>query len=395
MIATDITRDSKPGESRSHLPGLDGIRGIAILLVMLSHFIMADKTSVSDSAIARLLHSGYLGVDLFFVLSGFLITGILIDSKNSPNYFSVFYMRRALRIFPLYYGLLAIAWLTAQFITPRYPVNLSEVDSMAWYWLYASNIGMAVKGGWLTSPSWIGLGHFWSLAVEEQFYLFWPLVVYRTNTASLKRLCILLVAISPLVHIFLPHLFGGGDAGNLANYVSTINRLGVLAAGGWLSIIWREQQTWPSVKKLLIPCAVVSGTFLLLERSVLRNLQVIEPSMMLVLSTALVGLAACGKNGPLQSGFFASPMLRWLGKYSYGIYVYHHALKPLWIHFLWDGWISRLCGTEFLGTLAYTASATTATLILAWLSWTFFEEPILSLKSRFRYGSHYKQQQSP
>ena len=80
-------------------------------------------------------------------------------------------------------------------------------------------------------------------------------------------------------------------------------------------------------------------------------------------------------------------VLRWLGKYSYGIYVYHHALKPVWIHFLWDGWITRIFGTGWPATLCYTAVATAASLILAWLSWTFFEGPILSLKSKFSYGS--------
>ena len=167
-----------PGRSRSHLPGLDGIRGLAILMVMFSHFIVVGKNLDPLSPFGRFLHSGYLGVDLFFVLSGFLITGILIDSKITPNYFRVFYMRRALRIFPLYYLLLAVSWLTVVFITPQDKPLLTGVDSMAWFWLYASNIGMAVKGDWLNSPTWVGLGHFWSLAVEEQFYLVWPLLVY-------------------------------------------------------------------------------------------------------------------------------------------------------------------------------------------------------------------------
>ena len=128
---------------------------------MLSHFIVVGNNLGTGTPLARFLHSGYLGVDLFFVLSGFLITGILIDSKSSPNYFGTFYMRRALRIFPLYYGLLAVSWLTVIFITPEDKPLLTGHDSMAWYWLYASNIGMAVKGNWLASPTWVGLGHFW------------------------------------------------------------------------------------------------------------------------------------------------------------------------------------------------------------------------------------------
>lgn len=387
MTALDITRHPSPGESRRHLPGLDGIRGLAILLVMLSHFIVVGNNLGTNTPVARFLHSGYLGVDLFFVLSGFLITGILIDSRNSPNYFGTFYMRRALRIFPLYYGLLAVSWLTVVFVTPEDKPLLTGHDSMAWYWLYASNIGMAVKGGWLASPTWVGLGHFWSLAVEEQFYLVWPLVVYLTPTARLKRLCVVMVVASPFVYMALPHLFGGGDTGNRSTYVSTVGRLGVLAAGGWLAIIWREPGAWPRIKHLLVPCAIVSGSLLLLERTVLPIMSFLEPSLALLLGAALVGLAAGGKSGPLRSDAFESPVLRWLGKYSYGIYVYHHALKPVWLHFLWDGWITRIFGTGWPATLCYTATATAASLILAWLSWTLFEGPILSLKSKFSYGS--------
>ncbi len=381
MTELDITRHpDHPGESRRHLPGLDGVRGLAILLVMLSHFIVVGDNLGKDTVIARFLHSGYLGVDLFFVLSGFLITGILIDSKASPKYFRVFYVRRALRIFPLYYGLLAVSWLTVIFITPQDKPLLTGHDSMAWYWLYASNIGMAIKGGWLASPTWVGLGHFWSLAVEEQFYLVWPFLVFWTPVPHLKRLCAILVIASPFVFMTLTFLMG-----DRATYVSTLGRLGVLAAGGWMAIVWREPRAWPKFKKLLAPCAIVSGALLLLERSFVPALSFMEPSLALLLGSALVGLAASGTAGALRGRVFESPVLRWLGKYSYGIYVYHHALKPVWMHFLWDGWITRVFGTGWPATLCYTASATTASLVLAWLSWKLFESPILSLKSKFDY----------
>ncbi|MES2474208.1 MAG: acyltransferase [Verrucomicrobiota bacterium] len=383
MTTLDPTRHpTHPGESRRHLPGLDGVRGLAILMVMLSHFIVVGDNLGSGTALSRFLHSGYLGVDLFFVLSGFLITGILIDSKLSPNYFRVFYIRRSLRIFPLYYGLLAISWLTVIFLTPQDRPVLTGHDSMAWYWLYASNIGMAVKGEWLASPTWVGLGHFWSLAVEEQFYLVWPLVVRLVPVRSLKKLCAVLVLASPLIFIGLTWWLGNRGA-----YVSTLGRLGVLAAGGWLAIVWREPGGWPRVKHLLLPCAAVFGIILLLERTVLPTLSFLEPTLALLVGASVVALAAAGKQGPLRSAFFESSMLRWLGTYSYGIYVYHHALKPVWMHFLWDGWITPRFGDGLLATLLYTAAATAASLGLAWLSWKCFEAPILSLKSRFGYQS--------
>ena len=383
MTAHDPTlHPDHPGPSRQHLPGLDGIRGLAILMVMLSHFIVVGGNLAAPSAFSRLMKSGYLGVDLFFVLSGFLITGILMDSKASPNYFRAFYMRRSLRIFPLYYALLALAWMSVVFITPGDRAGLAGQDSMAWFWLYASNIGMAVKGNWLASPTWVGLGHFWSLAVEEQFYLAWPLLVFVTTRKRLERICIVLVVISPLVSLALIHWLG-----QLASYVSTPGRVGVLAAGAWLAILWRKPGAWDRLKPGLAPIALGSGVLLLAERTFLPALSFLEPSLALVLGAACVGLAASGAGGSSRRFFLESPVLRWLGKYSYGIYVYHHALKPVWIHFLWDGWIVRVLGTGWPATLCYTAVATAVSLLLAWLSWVCFEGPVLALKSRFDYSS--------
>lgn len=366
--------------SRSHLPGLDGIRGLAIALVMFSHFIVVGGNLTAGSAFSRFMRSGYLGVDLFFTLSGFLITGILLDSKRSTNFFRVFYIRRALRIFPLYYGLLAVSWLTVVFITPSDGVELTGVDSMAWSWLYASNIGMAVKGTWLASPTWVGLGHFWSLAVEEQFYLVWPLVVFLTPVRFLRRLCVFLVLASPVVFWLLPKWIG-----DVPTYVSTLSRLGVLAAGGLLAILWREPEQWTKWNPLLKPAVLLGGALLLLERSYLPVLSFAEPSLVLVLGAACVGLAASGNGPRLVQRFFESRVLRWLGKYSYGIYVYHHALKPVWIEFFWNRAIVPAMGTGWGATLVYTGVATLASLLLAWLSWICLEGPILSFKSRFPY----------
>lgn len=368
--------------SRQHLLGLDGVRGLAILMVMIGHFIVVGKHLDYKVDGQRFFTSGYLGVDLFFVLSGFLITGILIDAKGTPGYFKVFYIRRALRIFPLYYGLLALGWLSVIFITPGDKQVLTGHNLMAWYWLYASNIGMAVKGGWLASPTWLGLGHFWSLAVEEQFYLVWPLIVMLLPVKWLQRLCVALVISSPIIHAILQN-----QIGLLATYVSTLNRLGVLAAGAWLAIMWRNPDGWKKVTRWLVPVTGFFGIILLIERIfVIYPLASCESFIMIFFGAGCVGLAANG-DGAISRFIFESRMLRWLGKYSYGIYVYHHALKPVWMHFFWRGWIVPTIGSGWPGTFTYMACATVASLLLAWLSWKFFESPILSLKSRFTYRS--------
>ncbi len=368
MTAHDSQAQAPSCVSR-HLPGLDGIRGLAILMVMLGHFIMIGGHLDNTPPLSRLLSSG------------FLITGILLDSKMRQGYFRVFYLRRALRIFPLYYGVLTISWLSVLWITPHDQDRLVGHHSMLWHWLYASNIGIAANhGNWLLSPTWVSLGHFWSLAVEEQFYLIWPLLIFLVSTRHLKQTCSGMVLLSPLIALVMIFTIGP-----LATYVATPARSGELAAGAWLAVLWRDHVGWSLLQPHLRKVAIATGCILLLERTVLPSLVFVEPSIALLLSGACVGLAVSQSgNGHLQQ-LMNSSLLRWFGKYSYGIYVYHHALKPIWIHFLWQRWIIPTLGTGWIGTPCYTATASMAFITLAWLSWKFFEGPLLTLKNRITF----------
>src|SRR6266849_980858 len=167
---------------------LDGIRGIAIALVIVHHaFQDIHGTNNLTSLIAHLADSCWVGVDLFFVLSGYLITGILLKSRDRVGYFRVFYMRRLLRIFPLYYcflgGLLMIGFFKA---------NLMAKMDFSWNFFYLSNVRVALHG-W----PWRPLGHLWSLSVEEQFYLVWPTVIFlmprrRSFAAIVGLFCVFL-----------------------------------------------------------------------------------------------------------------------------------------------------------------------------------------------------------
>src|SRR5687768_12816390 len=168
-------------------PVLDGVRGVAISAVLWHHFVIYSGFEARVPFDHLLWESGSLGwagVDLFFVLSGFLITGILYDSRSSGRYYVNFFGRRALRILPLYYGVLVLAFLVLPvFLEPQSAESLTR--NQAWYWLYLINVKVALDG-WDAAAY---LGHFWSLAIEEQFYLIWPLAVRALSRRKLLLVC--------------------------------------------------------------------------------------------------------------------------------------------------------------------------------------------------------------
>jgi len=175
-----------------HQPGLDGVRGVAILMVMAIHFVGDSKAQTFvQTLLTKAAGYGLFGVDLFFVLSGFLITGILLEAKNRPHYFRNFYARRTLRIFPLYYGVLAVLFLLLPAVTPLSPLLEQAREQQGWLWTYTTNFYVAYTESW---RSLTYVTHFWSLAIEEHFYLVWPLVVFALRRETLERVCVGVVA---------------------------------------------------------------------------------------------------------------------------------------------------------------------------------------------------------
>ena len=226
------TSEARP-EARPHLPVLDGIRGCAILLVMATHLaggvVPANRF---DAIVLGALRGGWIGVDLFFVLSGFLITGILLDSQGGPRYYVAFFARRALRILPLYWLFLAILACNAWFVGgPREWAAL--MLSMPWHLAYLTNVLVAI-GGWGAAA--FQTGHLWSLAVEEQFYLTWPFLVSGIAARRLRGWMGRLLLYLPMVRGLA--LVGGLFAA--AVHVLTPLRADSLGAGALLALLYRD-----------------------------------------------------------------------------------------------------------------------------------------------------------
>ena len=314
---------SRPTDYGRHLPALDGVRGLAILMVMASHLFPGTPHNLGERFVFALFEFGASGVDLFFVLSGFLITGILFDSRLNRFFFRNFYARRALRIFPLYYGVLAVFALLG-FV--RHQSSGGELASLG---LYLQNTR------WLAPPIWqyrgalvLPLGHFWSLAVEEQFYLVWPLLVFVVKTRRrLLLICATSVVLCPLGR-FLLWQHGMEYA---AVHSSTLCRADALLLGGALALLLRSRHhdrvlstaRWFAVG--LIPVLLLrflnSASGVVLHGSAALAAWAL---IYTVLALGYVGLLtlALTPRSRLQTFFKASPLRR-LGRYSYGLYVLH------------------------------------------------------------------------
>jgi peptidoglycan/LPS O-acetylase OafA/YrhL len=349
---------------RPHFSALDGLRGIAILLVVTRHCLDANlsafagwKHTLHQNAIASL---GW-GVVLFFVLSGFLITGILLDSKADPNYYLNFYGRRILRIFPLYYGTLLAFWVVYLFHGFGADNGLF-IHRLPWLLTYTSNIRITLHDNWSFIFNGHSLGHFWSLAVEEQFYLIWPLIVLRCSTGVLRQICLAAIAggfVSRMVLVYAFHNVIG-------SCVFLSCQSDALAMGALLAVMVREREL--VVASLAWPLALAGAAIwmaTLLDGNALLTAGMSGFAMM---STG--ALALCLYH-PV-SKWFAHPILRAFGKYSYGIYVLHVILLPF-VYTLRDK----------LGQVVFVCFFISLSFCAGWLSWHLFEAHFLKLKRFF------------
>ncbi len=409
QTANDASPSARP--PGKHLPGLDGLRGIAILAVLLHHLVTPNYPEGLPGGVHgiivrffyRLCDVGWSGVDLFFVLSGFLITGILLDAKGHAHYFRNFYARRSLRIFPLYYGVLLAVFVLLPALASlpplcgiversgAYAIGQAVAPRQGWLWIYCANIKMVIDG----SGSTFGyLGHFWSLSVEEHFYLVWPFVVLLCRTQTLIRIC-LVVAVGALIARVVCLCAGMQPIGIFA---FTLCRLDGLTLGGLVAAWSRLPDGWasllPMARRALRFVAPVTLVALLgLARYRFDPVMILPIHTLLAISCAAVlpfaALAGVGAAGtyPKLSWMLCSRFLQTFGKYSYGIYVLHPFVVERIDAFVKSDAVRHVLGTSYEAyAIPRTLLGVSGAFVVAFLSWHLYEKHFLRLKAFFPSG---------
>ena len=353
-----------------YIPQFDGLRGVAVLMVLIGH----------SGFLERLPHAGMLeyarfSVDSYFVLSGFLITGILLDSKGSEHYFRNFYARRAVRIWPLYYLVLFLVFVVEPLFVPAMRPTVASIwPAFAFY----------VQNLIYHDAYPFGLAATWSLAVEEQFYITWPLLIFLLKKRTLTIVLFSLFVVS--LSLRLAFYFRGAASGFVHQY--TFSRLDSITFGSlaalWLRspsctlVRWRKCSYW----FLFIGTACTVLARILMH----RNSSIVGYTFLGVMYTGLIGvLLISGTPSSLLGRSFSARWLCYMGRISYGIYLLHYPLFIFWARFINSGSLFP-SNPVARNLLAFGGQILIAT-VAGSISWYLFEGPILRLKERFPSGS--------
>jgi peptidoglycan/LPS O-acetylase OafA/YrhL len=367
------------------VPVLDGIRGVAVLMVVLYHVnrVTPRGDSAASWVFRHVCRNGWGGVELFFVLSGFLITGGLADGMGSKHYFGTFYARRTLRIFPLYYAALLLFLVVLPELSGSF--EHVAVQRQLWLWGYGLNVAVALTHGWDTVPRYFD--HFWSLAVEEQFYLVWPAVLFVLRRHA-RRVCMVMIVLGLGLRTAL--LLASQSS---AAFALMPSRIDLFAVGGLLALWLRapERNAELLVQRARRTLAVAALGIAAIGCSVER-FDARSPTV-LSLGVSLLGLC----YGSLLLLALAAPACSWLcrslsgsllgsvGRYSYAIYLLHYPIVEVAGRRAVPQYLQARLHSDFLTQISCAIAAVLLSYALAFVSYHAFEKHWLRLKRHFVY----------
>lgn len=372
---------------------LDGLRGIAILLILFHHLLIFDPKIYEF--FSRIISNGWIGVDLFFLLSGFLITGNLLDTKKNKKYFIVFFTKRILRIFPLYYLFLFIIFLLFPLL---YSNDKSSIDlfksSLFWYYTHLTNIGMVFDIGlWLPFAT----SHLWSLSVEEQFYIIWPFVVLFIDRKYFIIFCISICVISPIfrwllleLDIFSDNHYSNINIVNFSIYILTPCRLDGFVFGAIISYIIRYKDPKffiDQLKRLFFFSLLLLIIIFIYTKGNFGWDQFIVQTFGYSALSLFFGLILYSSICEFKFlNFLNSDILVFFGRYSYSMYLFHMPIHYIVTNSIINNY-AFFYYNSLLKTFLCFAISMIFTIIVSILTWNICEKHFIKIKNRLVYSN--------
>lgn len=341
---------------------LDGVRAVAALMIMVCHFFLyANSQNNFFLALKKISVFGQTGVSLFFVLSGFLISRILLNTKKEKYYFRNFYVKRILRIFPLYYSFLFFYYYGLPIILSEEVYPFSE---QKYFWVYLQNIARTFE--WKSE----GPVHFWSLAVEEHFYFFWPILVFFFSTTRIVQIIIAIVILAFLCRVILLQY-------DLSVYYFTLTRVDELAIGAFLALLEKQGKLCEKNARYFLAIFLsifIPLVFIWVYYTGKGNVTIQATKYILqsLIFFSFIGWVISVKEKNTFRKILSIKLLSFAGMISYGLYVFHPICFQLVNRFLW---------VEY--SLVNFLMSFVITFIIATLSYYFLELPFLRFKKKF------------
>ncbi len=381
------SRYFSPIDFKTRFPALDGIRALAIAMVFFHHLGGGSHGGVILRTINYVRLAGWAGVDLFLVLSGFLITGILFDTQRDSHFFKRFFARRSVRIFPVFYLVcFVLLLLTPIFQYQWRPEHLTFLVYLGNFWgNHDFSLYDIVSSKY--SAARVTIGHFWSLCVEEQFYMLWPFLVWKIrDRIRLMQTAIALCALAIILRVILCMELPIGPAQGWVSRTLPF-RMDSLLIGGILALLlrgpnsdrWQRSCRWIFLVGLVFTLPIIAnplGAF---------SLWTLIPGFTIIAITSAGLIGSTLRSGSPAFRLFYFKPFRILGKYSYGFYIYHMLFEHAWGALL--VWVIGKTHSLVIGGIVEIGTASIVIFLVSKISYDYFEVRFLHLKKYFEYDS--------